>query len=191
MCEYIRPGMPSPFSENSTIVIEKDTVSDLLISGFGGTVRAFILNDNSFVIPEQIIATLLHYHIQSAFSGNGIIRSDSICLSYISGHRVAIPPYSDMGIYSCDNCKAGSSNAISLSTTKQKQIYYNAEKQEIVIEESLQNQSLTLELYDILGKMLSSIVDANTVSIIHLPNGVYVYRLLENNKVISSGKIVK
>jgi len=76
--------------------------------------------------------------------------------------------------------------------TIQNNIYYNSINQEIVIDEVLQNQSLTLVLYDMLGKMIISKTDVgNTVSIANLPNGVYVYRLLENKQVISKGKVVK
>jgi len=71
-------------------------------------------------------------------------------------------------------------------------VYYDAVTQVIVMDETLQNQSLTLELYDMQGKVLLRKTDAgNTVSVANLPNGVYLYRLLENNRVICSGKILK
>jgi hypothetical protein len=71
-------------------------------------------------------------------------------------------------------------------------VYYDAVTQVIVIDKTLQNQSLTLELYDIQGKVILSKADVgNTVSIANLPNGIYLYRLLENNRAICSGKILK
>jgi len=71
-------------------------------------------------------------------------------------------------------------------------VYYNTVNQVIVIDETLQNQSLTLELYNVQGKVVLRTADAgNTVSVANLPNGVYLYRLLENNRAIYSGKISK
>jgi hypothetical protein len=71
-------------------------------------------------------------------------------------------------------------------------IYYNAVNQSIIIDATLQNKSLTLELYDMPGKAILRKTDVgNTISIANLPNGIYLYRLLENNRAIYSGKIVK
>ena len=71
-------------------------------------------------------------------------------------------------------------------------VYYNAVNQFIVIDETLQNQSLTLELYDVQGKVILRKTDAgNGVSVANLPNGVYLYRVLENNQATYSGKILK
>ena len=185
------PPANIPFSESRTIVIEQDTVSDLLIHISNlGTVRAFLSNDSSFVIPHQILS-LYALQVVKLFFGNGVIRNDSICIDYVRVEYNTVEPYSHLGTSACDNCKVGSSNII-LTPTKQKQIYYDATKQEIVIDNILQNQSLTLELYDMLGKRIFRKTSVgNTVSIINLPNGIYVCRLFGGNQLIYSGKIVK
>jgi hypothetical protein len=80
-----------------------------------------------------------------------------------------------------------------LSSDKNK-IYFDAAKRLIVVlDETLQNQSLTFELVDIQGKVIlrKTDIDSNFIDITNLSNGVYLYRLLQNNKVISSGKIIK
>ncbi|MDR2970790.1 MAG: T9SS type A sorting domain-containing protein [Bacteroidales bacterium] len=69
-------------------------------------------------------------------------------------------------------------------------VYYDAANQVIVIDKTLQSQSLTLELYDMQGKVILKKDAGNTISVAHLSNGVYLYRLLENNRMIYSGKIV-
>jgi hypothetical protein len=79
----------------------------------------------------------------------------------------------------------------SLSLDKNK-IYYDAVKQVFILDETLQNQFLTFELVDIQGKIiLRKIIDGNYLDMSNLSNGVYLYRLSQNNKVICSGKIIK
>ena len=71
-------------------------------------------------------------------------------------------------------------------------IYYDATSQAIVIDETLRSQSLILELYDVQGRVILEKSNvSNTISVAHLPNGMYVYRALENNRVVYSGKILK
>ena len=70
-------------------------------------------------------------------------------------------------------------------------VYYDAKNQVIVIDKTLQKPSIKLELYDRQGKAMLKKTNADTVSIAHLPTGVYVYCLLENNQAIYSGKILK
>ena len=71
-------------------------------------------------------------------------------------------------------------------------VYYDATNQSIVIDKTLQNQSVTLELYDMQGRAVLRKTDADaTVSIANLPNGMYLYRLLQNNRITCSGKLLK
>jgi hypothetical protein len=114
------------------------------------------------------------------FTGNGVIRGDYICFSY----RYAVWNSSSHSSYnfgaSCNNCKK-STNVV-LLPTKPTRVYYNTINQTIIIDEALQNQSLTLVLYDIQGKMLLRKINvSNFINIAHLPQGVYVYRLLQEN----------
>ena len=72
-------------------------------------------------------------------------------------------------------------------------IYYDATRQVIVIDGSLQ-QSLTFELVNTKGQVTFrkiSIDSSTSISISNLPNGVYIYRLLQNNRMIYSDKILK
>jgi hypothetical protein len=84
-----------------------------------------------------------------------------------------------------------------LSNTKilsfgNKKVYYDAIKQVIVIDETLQKQSLTFELMDIQGKvMLRKTHTGNSISIANLLRGIYLYRLTQNGTVISTGKFLK
>lgn len=192
-CYYY--GVPSHglIFETRTVVIEAGIESDLLIHFSIGVnerclytnVKAFVLNDSSFIIPEEHMECEVGVLPKQYIVGNGVIRNDSICLSYEYGRD----NYDFSAI--CDNCKEGTSSIV-LQIANQNKVYYNAIKQEIVINETLQNQSLTLELYDMLGKIIVRQTNAgNTVSIANLPNGVYVYRLLENDRVVSRGKIVR
>ena len=88
--------------------------------------------------------------------------------------------------------KSTSSNIETLSSDNNK-VYFNATNQTIIIDTTLQNQSLTLELIDTQGKVILRKADAgnNPINIANLQNGVYLYRLLQNNQVICSDKIVK
>ena len=90
-----------------------------------------------------------------------------------------------------DAIKKWTTNIKSLFFDSEK-IYYNPLTQEITIEKPIQPQFLTLELYDMLGKMILRKTDVgNTVSIANLHQGVYVYRLLEDNRVVGVGKVVR
>ena len=73
-------------------------------------------------------------------------------------------------------------------------VYYDANRQVIVIDAALQNQSLTLEIVDVQGKVV--LRDTNTsknnfISVANLTSGVYLYRLSQNKRVVYSGKILK
>jgi hypothetical protein len=174
------------FSETRTGVIEKGVDSDLLIQISRDSLKfkAFVLNDSSFIIPMQYLV-VDEWGTEYYLYGNGVIRNDSICLSY--GYGSVYGFYTDVA---CDNCNE-SSNIVLLPANPNK-VYYDAIKQEIVIDEALQNQSLTLELYDIQGKILLRQTNiSNSISIAYLPQGVYVYRLLQGNQVICRGKVLK
>jgi len=87
--------------------------------------------------------------------------------------------------------KLTSSNIETLSSNNNK-VYFDATNQIIRIDETLQNQSFTLELINIQGKViLKTNIDNHSVNIANLPNGVYLYRLLQNNQTIYFGNILK
>jgi hypothetical protein len=185
------------------IVITEDIESDLLISFLlrhsccEYKVEAFVLDDDSLFIPYQ---SWIYYcegqfedSIQCSFEGKGKISNDSISLLFFYGSANTIPPQSDLGSFVC-NCKnKNNTHAIELqSESNQNKVYYDAINQTIKIEESLQNQFLILELYDMHGKVILKKTNINnSINIANLPNGVYLCRLLKNSQVIYSGKILK
>jgi hypothetical protein len=84
------------------------------------------------------------------------------------------------------------SSSINSSSFNKNKVHYNNASQIIVIDEDLQNQSIVFELIDMQGKVILQKTGVNnSISIENLPNGVYVYRLLENNQIICWGKIIK
>jgi len=85
------------------------------------------------------------------------------------------------------------SSSIKILSFGNKKAYYDEIKQVIVIDETLQNQSLTFELVDLQGKMILKKTDVGntSISIANLPDGLYLYRLLKNSRIIYFGKILK
>jgi len=77
--------------------------------------------------------------------------------------------------------------------SEKNKVYFDATKQVIVIDKVIQNQSLTLELMDLQGKVIlrKKDVDNTPINIENLPDGVYLYRLLQDGQVIYTGKILK
>ena len=71
-------------------------------------------------------------------------------------------------------------------------IYYDGIKQIIVIDETLQNQSFTFELINMQGKTVCSKTNLsnNFIDVAKLSAGIYLYRLMQNNKAVYSDKIV-
>jgi hypothetical protein len=103
-------------------------------------------------------------------------------------------------IFKLLSCKDGdgtvlyqqSNNNVFVSNPNQNSIFYNAENHIITIKEPLLNQFSIFELVDMHGKIILRTNNvSNTINITNIPNGVYVYRLLENSRVIYSGKILK
>jgi len=72
-------------------------------------------------------------------------------------------------------------------------IYYDVIKQVIVINETLQTQSLTFELVDMQGKVIlrkTSIDNNDCINVANLLRGVYFYRLMQNGREINIGKLL-
>lgn len=84
------------------------------------------------------------------------------------------------------------SNIETLSSDNNK-VYFDATSQTIIIDATLQNQSLTLELIDTQGKVIFRKVglsNKSSVSVVNLLNGIYLYRLTRNKFVFATGKIL-
>ena len=96
-------------------------------------------------------------------------------------------------VYDC-HCKGKktASGIVSPSVSDKNKVYFDATKQAIVIDETLQNQSFTFELINMQGKVVCSKTNAenSSIGVSNLPNGIYLYRLLRNNGAIHAGKIM-
>jgi len=171
----------SLFYECSASIKEsEDAESDLLtdIESFRKykDLKTFTYN-NAFFIPRQ------ENEDRFSFIGGGETKNDSLFLNFEAN-------FSNLVDCDCKGKKTGSENIISPSKSENK-IYYDAITQLFIFDETLQNQSLTLKLYNIQGQVILKAETGRSVSIAHLPNGVYLYRLLENGRVNYSGKILK
>ncbi|MBK6609595.1 MAG: T9SS type A sorting domain-containing protein [Sphingobacteriales bacterium] len=49
---------------------------------------------------------------------------------------------------------------------------------------------ITFELYDLTGKSINTQQNGSTISLQHLLNGLYLYKILRNNSVIYTGKLL-
>jgi hypothetical protein len=157
--------------------IESDLLIDIEAPVEYKDLKTFTFN-NAFFIPWQ------ENEERASFRGGGEIKNDSLFIRFATtiSYRWVV----------C-NCKGEKTGSGIISPPKlENKVYYDATNQTIVIDEALQNQSLTLELYDIQGKVILRKTDVgNTISAVHLPAGMYLYRLLENSRTIYSGKILK
>jgi len=169
------------------VIIETGIESDLLISNVGfaqSEFNIFILNDNLF-IPLQW-GGIVWEHPES-FRGEGQLKNDTLFMHFGSG--------GELGILECEcqGKKIGSTNVVSLSEPNKNKVYFDAIKQVIVIDETLQNQSLIFELIDLQGKVIlkQTNIGNTSICIANLSDGVYLYRLFLNDQEIYVGKILK
>ena len=133
---------------------------------------------NAFFIPRQ------ENEERFPFIGGGEIRNDSLFLHYVAG--------SSLGGIQCD-CKGEKiTSSITFKSDKNK-VYYDAAKQVIVIDETLQNQSSMFELVNIQGEVIlrKTGTDNSSINVSNLSKGVYLYRLFFNSQEIYFGKILK
>ena len=92
-----------------------------------------------------------------------------------------------------ESIKKSTSNIETLSSGNNK-VYFDPTNQLIVIDATLQNQYLTLELIDTQGKVIlrkTGLSNKSFVNVANLLNGVYLYRLISGGTVISTGKVLK
>ena len=167
------------YEENSNIQFYFDK------HGIYDFVKAKVLNDNDFdILAQQFIGE--YEGLDTYLIGYGNIKDDSIFMNY----RVGVPNV--FGTLVCD-CKGKKINSMGIVNPSEFTTYYDATEQVIVIDETLQNQSLLFELVDMQGKVVIRTGTGNTASInvANLPSGVYLYRLLQNSQVIYYSKFLK
>ena len=149
------------------------------------------VSEDSLFIPAQW-GTFYPDGAINSFSGKGKMENDSMFFNIVYGHYGY--DFSKIIFTTC-NCKgkrADPLNIVPLPESPQNKVYYDAATQVIVIDKTLQNQFFTLELYDMQGRSALRKTDiGNAVSIANLPNGLYLYRVLENHRAIYSGKVLK
>jgi len=154
--------------------------------GINDYVRAMVLNDNNFdILPQQFSG---EEGFEPNFIGDGKIRNDSIFMQYHVGAENVIGTL----ICDCKGKKKNTSNIVSPLEPNKSKIYLDATKQVIVIDETLQNQSLTFELINMQGStILKKSNLSESINIANLPSGIYLCRILQNGRIIYSDKIVK
>lgn len=120
--------------------------------------------------------------------GNGSFKADSIFLKYSVYDTVDQLHY----YWVCESKGKWESN-VSIAKYIEPTIYniFFDHRQQAVIFEGL-HKTLKFELYDLSGRwILTRYVDGSPLPIPNdLPNGIYPYRLRENDKVLQTGKIL-
>jgi len=176
------------FPDERGVIITEGIESDLLINigasaGFNDF-KVFVSGDSLF-IPSQWWDNF--DETQASFQGKGRIENDSLFLYYKTGGT--------FGTFECEckGKKTSSANVLYPLPTDENIVYFDVINQLIVLDETLQHQSLTFELIDTLGKIVlkKTNVDSNAISVVNIPNGVYLYRLLQNKRTVFRGKILK
>jgi|GEM_PF-1256909 len=142
----------------------------------------YVLSINShWICNSKIIFDGIEYFIDDEVEVTGTISV---------GIDISSEEYFNLEI---ETIKKLTSNIESVSFSNNK-VYYDVTKQVIVIDETLQNQSLTFELVDMQGQAVlrkTSIDNSTFISVANLPSGVYLYRLVQDSQIIGLGKILK
>jgi hypothetical protein len=90
------------------------------------------------------------------------------------------------------NFEIGEYSGMSYSDKNKTYVYYDATRQIIIMDETLQNQSSTFELIDLLGNtILKKTSTGESISIANFPSGIYLCRILQNGRMIYISKILK
>jgi len=91
-----------------------------------------------------------------------------------------------------ETIKKLTSNIESVSTINNN-VYYDATSQMIMINGTLHNQSLTFELVNMQGEVMlkkAGISNNDSISAANLLSGVYLYRVMQNERAINVGKLL-
>ena len=153
------------------------------------TYTLFVSEDSLFV-PFQW--SLIYCNgISISVIGKGKIENDSIFFDFVEGLYPRDFSKVRLDTYTCKG-KKSASGIVSPPESVQNKVYYDSNRQVIVFDEILQNQSFTFELVDMQGRVILRKTNAdNPINIANLSNGVYLYRVMQNSQLICSGKIVK
>jgi len=138
--------------------------------------------DSHWICNNKLIVDGIEYDVGDEVEITGTVRSSGVDIYSVEHFSLEI-----------ETIKKLTSNIESVFFSNNK-VYYDATKQIIVINETLQNQSLTFELVNMQGQAVlrkTNIDNSTFISVANLPSEVYLYRLLQNNQIIYSGKIIK
>jgi len=157
-----------------------------------GSFYATVLNDNSFSFDDWLSQHGYDGKRSNHYVVKGHLKNDSIFIHKKTYRRASDDIIELVEDCHCKGKKIASSGIAPPSVSDKNKVYYDATKQVIVIDETLQNQSLTFELIDMQGKMVCRKTNAGNslIGVANLPNGIYLYRLLQNGQAIHSGKIM-
>ena len=152
-----------------------------MVLGLKTTSNNYVLTINSnWIWSNKLIVEDIEYIIDDEVEITGIITTKQ---------GVNSKEYTELGIETIRKLSATNIKSLPFDNNK---VYYDVEKQVIVIDETLQNQLLALELYNTQGKViLKKNIDNPFVSIANLPPGAYLYRLYLKNREVCFGKIIK
>ena len=154
-----------------------------VVFGLGTTSNNYVLtiNFNWIWADNSLIVEGVEYFIDDEVEITGTLTTK---------HDINSNEYTELEITTIK--KTSSSNIETLSFDNKK-VYYDAIKQIIVIDKTLLTQSLTFELVNMQGKVMlrKTNICNNSVSIGNLLNGVYLYHLTQNGKIIHIGKLLK
>ena len=139
------------------------------------------IDSHWILCDDKLIVDGIEYNVDDEVEISGTISSSGIDIYSVEHFTLEI-----------ETIKKLTSNIESVSFNNNR-VYYDVIKQVIVIDETLLTQSITFELVDIQGKVImrKTGINDSSVSIANLLNGVYLYRLIRNGKIIHIDKILK
>ena len=155
---------------------------------------------NSSVLNDKFVIEQWEYYesgnISEYISGEGYEKNDSIFINLkhydYDQWREDEPSLVLSKDCHCKGKKISSVNVLYSLPDDETKIYFDVTNQLIVLDETLQNQSFTLELVDMQGKVILKKTNVDSsINVANISNGVYLYRLLQNGQAIHYDKILK
>jgi len=140
----------------------------------------FALTFGSHLFKDKLIIEDIEYFVDDEVEITGLLNGKQDALSR---------KYTELEIETIKKSTLSNIETLSLSNSK---VYFDATKQAIVIDATLQNQPLTFELINMQGKVVCSKTSLgnSSIGVANLPKGIYLYRLLQNNGAVHSGKLM-
>ncbi len=183
MIEFYNESIPG------SITIKEGEDSDLLFvdnySFNNNEWRAFIYNDNSFVFYKPFF-TYEYPELPGWFKVKGKVENEFLFYSYSAGDHVGTCEYEFEG-------KRIGSSIVFQNYSDKKGFFYSNSKKQIIVDKELLFRPLVFKLIDISGKIIfQTTVDVinNAITINTIPNGIYIYQLIQDGERVVNGKII-